>query len=287
MSDELTYVSWDVQHGHASYFGMPNGNHTVIDLGTGSYGGSGSFSPLKHLQNKYGVDRLDHVIVTHPHKDHIDDILNFEDLNPRVFTRPKHLAREDIMEDVREEDEALFDKYFKINDRYDTPVSSEDSPKNPSNTGGASIQTFHPTECGSSNINNHSIVTVVEYLGVKFLIPGDNEPPSWKELLEDESFVEAIRGTDIFLASHHGRESGYHADLFDHFTPKLVIVSDGRFGDTSATDRYSDVAEGWTVHSRSGGSSKRYCVTTRQDGVITVKVGTGTEDKTYLEVTID
>ncbi len=39
-------------------------------------------------------------------------------------------------------------------------------------------------------------------------LPGDNEPPSWEELLAKPDFVEAIRGTDILLAPHHGRPEG-------------------------------------------------------------------------------
>jgi hypothetical protein len=36
----------------------------------------------------------------------------------------------------------------------------------------------------------------------------------------------------------------------------LTIISDGRFVDTSATDRYSKISNGWTVHKRSGGDEK-------------------------------
>ena len=79
MSEELKIVVWDVQHGHAVYFQTPGGQDFVIDLGTGSYGDSDyEFSPLLHLKRKYDVVQLDGVIITHPHRDHLDDIFNFE-----------------------------------------------------------------------------------------------------------------------------------------------------------------------------------------------------------------
>jgi hypothetical protein len=120
------------------------------------------------------------------------------------------------------------------------------------------------------------------------VIPGDNEAPSWAELLEDPSFVRAVTATDVLLASHHGRDAGYSDELFEAMgRPKLVIISDGRFGDTSATDRYSKQATDWTVRDSLGLAEVRKCVTTRCDGHITVGIGWSTDPqyKNFLSVT--
>ena len=67
----LEAVFWDVQHGSAAYISTPVGKHIAVDLGTGSYKKSdGTFSPLLHLKKRYNIDRLDAVIMTHPHRDH-------------------------------------------------------------------------------------------------------------------------------------------------------------------------------------------------------------------------
>ncbi len=284
----LEIAFWDVQHGCATYIKTPNGTHIVQDLGTGSYGTNNKeFSPLLHLKNKRGVKRLDWVLITHPHKDHIDDIMNFDRLDPRVLLRPKHLTKDDVMKNVREEDKPLFEKYFEISQRYSSSVSPETNPKSPGNNGGVEIECFTPTSCSTSNVNNHSIVTVLSYANSKVVLAGDNEPPSWEELLGRGDFKKAIKNADILLAPHHGRESGFYSELFEHFKPRLTIISDGRFCDTSATDRYSEISTGWTVHKRSGGKEKRYCVTTRNDGVIVVKFGYNSDKKPFIEVTID
>ena len=47
----------------------------------------------------------------------------------------------------------------------------------PANYGGVSLEFFRPVEWPTDNVNNHSVVTVLTYAGVKFLLPGDNEPP--------------------------------------------------------------------------------------------------------------
>ena len=92
-------------------------------------------------------------------------------------------------------------------------------------------------------------------------------------MLESYECKNAIKNADILLASHHGRESGYHNDFVSLVNPHITVVSDGRFGDTSATNRYSLKSRGWTVYKKDGSSSKRYCLTTRQDGVIVATFG--------------
>jgi competence protein ComEC len=282
----LEVMFWDVQHGSAAYLKTPKGKHFAIDLGVGDYSGSNEeFSPLMHLKNKYKITQLDEVIITHPHTDHIDDILNFDSLNPRVLSRPKHLTEEDIRAANHNYDSEKIDKYLEIHNRYNQPVLDNENPEYPENNGDVTFRRFHPTKCGTSNINNHSIVTVIEYLNVKIIIPGDNESASWIELLDNAVFVEAIKDADIFLASHHGRESGFYSDLFEHFKPKLVIVSDGAETDTSAVSRYSKVAEGWKVYDVNGKEETRYCLTTRNDGAILVKVGKSEDGVTFMQVT--
>lgn len=279
-------IFWDVQHGSAATVVTPNNKYIAIDLGTGSYGDKNSiFSPLLHLKNKHKVDRLNTVIITHPHRDHLDDIHNFDELDPHTFLRPKHLTEEEIRKSNRDSDKNVVDVYLDICKRYSETAAADKTMKKPENMGGVKIQTFHPRNAATSNINNHSIVTVISYAESKLLFPGDNEPVSWKELLEKSDFLEAIKGTDIFVAPHHGRESGFCTELFEHIKPKLVIISDGRFCDTSATDRYSKKASGWKVYKNSGDSVERKCLTTRNDGVITVQFGMN-ETKRFIQVTI-
>jgi len=288
----LECVFWDVQHGSATYIKTPNGKHLVVDLGTGTYGSSasgasGPFSPLKYLKDECGVEQLDGVIITHPHRDHLDDILAFDDLSPRVLTRPKNIPEDDIRAGNRKVDQKIIDKYLEINARYNKALSPEHDPYRPSNNGSVKFTKFFPTSAETSDLNNHSIVVVVEYAKSKLLITGDNEATAWKELLDRDDFRTAIAGTDILLAPHHGRESGYCEEFFEHISPKLTVVSDGRFCDTSATDRYSKKSSGWTVHRRSGGQKNRKCVTTRNDGVIRVRFGMNAEQIPFIEVTID
>jgi beta-lactamase superfamily II metal-dependent hydrolase len=283
----LKAVFWDVQHGSATYIQTPNHTDIVIDLGSGSVGqDETTFSPLLHLRRKYDVGSLDSVILTHPHRDHLDDIGNFAQFHPKALWRPKHLSEADVRKGNKPGDKEILDSYFNICAEYSNPVQS--SPLAAETNGGVSIRTFHPTRCATSNLNNHSIVTVLSYASSTLLIPGDNESQSWLELLEDSSFLQAAKGTDIMLAPHHGREAGLCTELFEHIQPNLIVVSDGPATDTSAVSRYSALAKGWKVHHRSGAADDtRKCVTTRSDGVVLVELGLNPNQKPFMSVTID
>ncbi len=290
MAQDCTVVFWDVQHGHSTYIKTPNGRHIIVDLGIGDYSGNNiDFSPLLRLKYKYGVQRLDYVVITHPHLDHIDDILNFDLLDPKIFSRPKQLTNEEVLEGVQEKDRKKFEKYCEINNRYSSPIQPDsiDNPSKPENWGGLKIQTFKPVTCKHDNFNNHSIVVVIECAKTKIVIPGDNQEHSYLELMSKPSFMSAIKNADILLAPHHGRESGYNVDFINQVNPKLTVVSDGRFCDTSANGRYSTKSSGWKVHKKNGNSIIRKCLTTNTDGEVVAKFGYNSENKPYLCVTIE
>lgn len=281
----MQLLMWNVQHGSAAYIRTPSGKHIAIDLGAGD---EFSFSPLRHLWQS-GIRKLDHVTITHPHMDHIDDIRYFDAFEPQTLKIPCHLTENDIRGNnprPNVEAEQKIQKYLDIGRRYDSPVAPEDGIGSPQNNGGVSVQMFTPVQTSRGNLNNHSVVTVLEYSGVKILIPGDNEPPSWEELLGQLLFRSAIANTHVLVAAHHGRESGFHRPLFDYFNPLITLISDGRAVGTSVTGKYDEVTKGWTVHRRNGTTQERKCVTTRNDGHIEVRV-TPSNPRTTLEVLID
>jgi len=291
MAKQVTVMFWDVQHGHATYIKSPNNKHIVVDLGIGSYDDKNEdFSPLLHLKNKWRVKRLDYVIITHPHLDHIDDILNFDELDPKILLRPKHLTNQEVMQGKENEKGVKKDKFIKyceINNRYNQSVSSdsEENPHNSDNFGGLNITTFVPSSCNHNNFNNHSIIAVFEYEGIKIVVPGDNEKCSFDELLLTQSFKNAVSNADILLAPHHGRESGYHKEFVELVNPRLTIVSDGRFCDTSANARYSAKSRGWSVYKKSQDKwIDRKCLTTNSDAEILVQFGIGDDGKPFLYV---
>ena len=280
----LRFIMWNVQHGSAAYMRTPNGKHIVIDLGAGD-----NFSPLKHLWRE-GVRKLDHVTITHPHMDHIEDILYFDAFKPDGARIPSHLTEKDIRDGNPKpspEADKKIRQYLDIKRRYAGSAGPQGNVYSLQNTGGALVSMFNPVKASTGNLNNHSVVTTVQYNGVKILIPGDNESASWEELLGQPLFRTAIANTHVLVAAHHGRESGFYRPLFDHIRPLITLISDGRTVGTSVTSWYDAVTQGYQVRRRSDGTMRvRKCVTTRNDGSIVVEVGANSAGRGTLDVTV-
>ena len=273
MAKLATMTVWDVQLGLAIHVKAPNGKYIVIDLGTGTLE-SGNSSPLR----KRMFDNIAYMIITHPHLDHISDILNFDINSPKILQRAKSLTNEEVMRGVRDCDKAKFKKYCDINDRYNSPVryDDENNTENPDNYGGLEIQTFSTLVCDHSNFNNFSIITVFKLSGIKVVVCGDNEKDSIDVLMRRSDFKDAVRNADVLVAPHHGRESAYHSDFVSLVNPRITIISDTTKSDASAVDKYTQKSRGWKVR-----GEERKCLTTRNDGNITVEFGESDDPNYY------
>lgn len=277
---------WDVKHGNATFIRTPNNKNLVFDLGRGDYSeNSDDRSPLETLRDHYRVRKIDYLMVTHPHKDHIDDILNLDYFDVSVFHRPKHLEKATVMSGIRNSDRLKFEKYFEMNERFNTPiVGTSDAIDVPENYGGVIFKHFSTPLLPQSNLNNHSLFTIIEYEKIKIIIPGDNECISIDQLMQRADFKIAIKDCDVLIAPHHGRESAYSSSFVDHANPRLTIISDGSVCDTSANSKYSARSRGWSVH-KNGAIINRKLLTTNCDGEIYIDFGSeGTER--YLRVEI-
>jgi len=74
--------------------------------------------------------------------------------------------------------------------------------------------------------NDLSLAVVVQFGAFKIVFTGDLEVAGWRRLLTMPEFRADLLGTTVFVASHHGRESGCCTELFDLIRPQLVIISD-------------------------------------------------------------
>jgi len=115
--------------------------------------------------------------------------------------------------------------------------------------------------------NNLSQVVFVEHLGTVICVPGDIEQKGWVALLKEEPTIKDwLRKTNVFIASHHGRENGYHADVFTYCKPECIIISDK--GIVHETQK--DMSALYGTHVTGNGvpfnGNLRKILTTRNDG---------------------
>lgn len=271
---------FNVGHGNSIYVKMLE-KHVMLDCGADEDGG---FSPSNWLRNERNVTKLDYLLISHPHIDHIRDIMNIDNiLQPHIFSRNRVITAQKI----KEENEEVFDIYGNLFKKYEqmdsdyagTPDPNE-SPDLSEWAGEGKIVTFANTD-QSMKINDLSLVAFIQYGNHVMLYGGDLGKQGWNSLLSKKYFTDWLKMTDVLIASHHGRESGYSAEIFKYCKPQLTIVSDGRFGDASAILRYSSVTSGMLVKRRNGYLENRKVVTTRKDGHIGI-LSNGTDF--YVEI---
>jgi hypothetical protein len=100
------------------------------------------------------------------------------------------------------------------------------------------------------------------------------EKAGWLALLQDPDFRERLQSVNVFIASHHGRESGYCEEVFNCCQPDIIIISDKEIVHETQKHDYTKHASGITWN---GGLQRRYVLTTRLDGTITItkEIGKG------------
>lgn len=263
MKETLKMICWDVQHGNAMLIKTPDDKTIVVDLGRGSYiSNDQKFSPIKHAK----IKKIDLLIITHPHRDHIEDILSLNGIEVSSIILPSHLRKKDFYpEDIRTSDMPIFDKYWKLSKSSDA--------MNNRRFGRVHFSFFCHVQ-GGANLNNHSVVTIMTYLNHRVVLMGDNERSSQKFLLDNDRFHRASKHCDVLLAPHHGRKSGFLKGMVDHLNPKITIVSDGRIKETSVRTKYSQASSGLKVDHNGRNRRDRNALSTNRDGVIIVEIGT-------------
>lgn len=260
------FYFWNVQHGAAAYVQADNGRAIVVDLGNGSLSTSAPFSPIEVLRARGALDELHLLVITHPHDDHLADLPSLRGVPVRRVEAPLSIPKELLPKD----NDVLIDEYLRLTTAHAYQPAFTLGQRLKEDWDGMKVRVFRPA-CKSANINNYSLVVAFEYEGSWLMVSGDNEASSWEALLQDQAFVSVLSSIDIFVAPHHGRESGFYAPLFEKLKPKLTIISDGPETDTTAVSRYSSVTRGMKVRYKNGGAEKRYCVTTRCDGTVMVE----------------
>jgi competence protein ComEC len=225
----LSFTLWDVGHGVSIWIRTPNGSNHWIDLGRTS-----DFSPSRHVRRAYGVTAIDYLTISHPDKDHLEDLPEFK----ATFGDPKALMRNKSLPPMEMFGQGSFQyqrDYADLHNRFTHSTPYDSSPTNPERNGGVryAVESLdHGTRVNGSSIegNNTSVVVMLLYEGVLFACPGDIEPLGWQELWRRyESRYSPLIGEAycrFLVAPHHGRRSGYCKEMMDAVQPHATIISD-------------------------------------------------------------
>lgn len=212
----------DVGQGDATFIELPNKETMLIDTGEKSEG-----KKVTNYINELGYNKIDYVIGTHPHSDHIgslEEVINTFDIGdiymPKVVSNSN--VYKDLLMTIKNKDK-IVKKAFK-----DVSIIEEEE---------LNISFLSPTKEEYSNLNNYSAVLKIVYQDTCFLFMGDAETEVEKEL-------DSIN-CDVLKVGHHGSYTSSSLDFVKSTSPKYAIISvgkDNKYGhpDKSILKRYLD-----------------------------------------------
>jgi competence protein ComEC len=209
----LTVTFFDVGQGDAALIRSPRGAAILIDGGPNAELIATKLASL-------GVRRLDLIVATHPHADHVGGL-------PAVLAR----FHASLVIDPGCPGASPFYQAFLRSVRASGVPFRHPAFGSVLHVGDVSLQVLGPEHCfvgTNSDPNNDSMVLRVIDGAASVLFPGDAEQPSQTELVRDEvNFLPAL----VLKVPHHGGDTSL-GEFFQDVRARIAIVSVGpnRYG---------------------------------------------------------
>lgn len=180
-------------------------------------GNNGDADLIVNYLEKQGVKKLQYVIGTHPHEDHVgslDTVINTFDIENIMM--PKATANTKTFEDVIS---AIKSKGLKIT----TPKIGDQYTLNE-----GEWRILAPSGSEYKDINNYSIVIKYTFGEHSFLFTGDAEEQSEEEILSNSIGDIKSLQSDILKIGHHGSNSSTSEEFLNAVNPRYAVISAGK-----------------------------------------------------------
>lgn len=165
-----------------------------------------------------GVDKLDYIIGTHPHSDHIggmDTVIDYFEVG------------EVIMPDV-EYQTKTYDEVLDAIERKNINITYVDVGDD-FQLGDAEFTIIAPNSEAYKELNNYSIGIKLVNGNTSFIMAGDAEKLSENEMCSNDIDIDV----DVLKLGHHGSRSSTSDKYLDEVTPDYAVISvgeDNRYG---------------------------------------------------------
>ena len=215
LAGDLRVHVLDVGQGDSILLEASNGKRILIDAGTKSAGVAG-------MLKARGVDKIDLVISTHPHADHIGGMAEVLSIfRPKIFVdngmRHTTLTYARTMSAMEKSGAAyrtaIQGRVFHVEDDLRLTV-------------------LHPRSrrlSGTrSDLNSNSVVVRIDHGKDCILLTGDSEDPTERSILQN-----GLAPCEVLKVAHHGSGHSTSAGWLRVLRPKIALISvgkDNRYG---------------------------------------------------------
>lgn len=173
------------------------------------------YGTVTEYLKKQGVSKLDLVVISHPHRDHIGQMAEVikefkvdKFLEPNIPDKflPTTMTYEKMLKEISKKN--INSKLVKGGETF--------------NLGDMHIEIFGPLS-PNENLNNNSVVMKITYKNVSFLFMGDAEKIEEAEILSSGVNVKST----VLKVGHHGSRTSSSQNFLEKVQPQYSIISVG------------------------------------------------------------
>lgn len=231
---EVHYI--DVGQADSTLIVTPEGETMLVDTGGWQSDGEQVISYLE----EQGIERVDHLVATHPHADHIGGhaavIEHFEEEADGVGA---------VYDSGQPHDTQTYENYLDAVDTYGHELLLvEEGDQLPLDAEAVEALVLNPpTDGDGGEFHDNSVALAVEFGDVRYLLTGDAERETESRLSGE--WAEQL-DADVYQAGHHGSSTSSTGSFFDAVDPEVAVISSGY--DSQFGHPHSEVLERFAEH---------------------------------------
>ncbi len=214
------------QNTQVYYLNVGQGDCEVIRLKTGENilidsGNPETAQELVDVLRQLGVKKIDHLIATHPHADHIGAMAKIiQSLDIGEIYMPK-IAEKQIPTTN------TYEKLLKAIDTKGMKITAAKGGMTVLENGDERLEILAPNSPKYDDLNNYSVVVKLTSGEKRFLFTGDAQTENEKEMLAKGYDLKS----DVLKCGHHGSSTSTSAAFLKAVRPSAAVISCGRNND--------------------------------------------------------
>ncbi len=209
--DEISVHFIDVGQGDCILIDTPD-KDMLIDCGEEEHSGK----VIRYLSS-FGVTKLDYIMVTHPHSDHMGGM-------SRIMTAFD--VGEFIISDIPLSMIPNLDYYteaMSVLEQKGIPITYSELGREIALCDGTSLSILGPIGAGYEGLNSYSVISKLQSGNRSFLFTGDMESDAEQEMLAAMIDITA----DVVKVPHHGSSTSSSSAFVKRVNPVFSVVSVG------------------------------------------------------------